>query len=138
MKRFLLLALVLAVAGGGIGFYLWNKPPEGVAKKKPEFSMTPAELLAEYEASEESANARYLGKVLQLNGVIQEIVPGEGLQMQVILETGDLMARVSCVMDEGYEAFLERKLKKGDQVTIKGFCNGMTMDIVLDRCVIIN
>jgi hypothetical protein len=85
MKRFLLLALVLAVAGGGIGFYLWNKPPEGVAKKKPEFSMTPAELLAEYEASEESANARYLGKVLQLNGVIQEIVPGEGLQMKVIL-----------------------------------------------------
>ncbi|HLF62269.1 MAG TPA: hypothetical protein VI603_00850 [Saprospiraceae bacterium] len=138
MKKLFLFALVIAIAGGGIGYYLWNKPPEGVAKKKPDFILTPAELLTDFQNNEEAANAKYLGKVVQLNGTILEIVPGENMEMQVILETGDLMARVSCVMKEDYNTFLERKLKRGDTVTIKGFCTGVIMDVVVDRCVIVN
>lgn len=138
MKKLLLLVLVFAIAGGGIGYYLWNKPPEGVAKKKPDFTLTPAELLADFQNNEESANAKFLGKVVQLKGIIQEIVPGENMEMQVVLETGDLMARVSCVMEEDYNTFLDRKLKKGDTVVIKGFCTGVIMDVVVDRCVIVN
>ena len=138
MKKLFLFALVIAIAGGGIGYYLWNKPPEGVAKKKPDFILTPAKLLTDFQNNEEAANAKYLGKVVQLNGTILEIVPGENMEMQVILETGDLMARVSCVMKEDYNTFLERKLKRGDTVTIKGFCTGVIMDVVVDRCVIVN
>lgn len=137
MKKFLVLVVVFAIVGGGVGYYLWNKPHDSVSKKKPDFTMTPAQLLADFQNDEDAANAKYLDKVIQLNGTILEIVPGEGLAMQVVLETGDLMARVSCVMEEGYAEFLERKLKKGDAVSIKGFCTGMVMDVVVDRCAIV-
>jgi tRNA_anti-like len=137
MKKLLVLALVLAVVGGGIGYYLWNKPHDSVAQKSPDFTMTPEQLLADFQGDEAAANSKYLDKVIQLKGTIQEIVPGEGLEMQVILETGDMMSRISCVMEEDYQHFLERKLKKGDVVTLKGFCTGMTMDVVVDRCVIV-
>lgn len=138
MKRLLIVALVLAVAGGGIGYYLWNKPPAGVSHKKPDFTVTPAELLAEFQSNEESANTKYLGKVVQVNGTILEIVPGEQLQMQVVLETGDFMSRVSCSLEEDRNTFLARKLQKGSAVKIKGECTGILDDIILERCVIVD
>lgn len=137
MKKVILVILLLAVASG-IGYYIYNKPPEGVANKKADYSLSPSELLAEFQKDEEAANAKYLGKVVELKGAILEIVPGEDMEMQLILDTGDIMSRVSCVMDEEYNTFLERKLKSGDTVTIKGFCTGMTMDVVIDRCVIVS
>ena len=137
MKKVILVILLLAVASG-IGYYIYNKPPEGVVNKKADYSLSPSELLAEFQKDEEAANAKYLGKVVELKGAILEIVPGEDMEMQLILDTGDIMSRVSCVMDEEYNTFLERKLKSGDTVTIKGFCTGMTMDVVIDRCVIVS
>ena len=138
MKKLLWFVLICAVAGGGIGYYLWNKAPESVAKKTPDFTLMPKELLVDYEDNEEAANTKYLGKIIQVNGTIEEIVPGDKMQMQIMLETGDMMSRVSCVMEEDTNTFLSRKLKKGDTVTIKGFCTGRIMDIVLDRCVIVS
>lgn len=138
MSRILIIALVLSLGAAGVGYYMYNKPVESVSGKKAVFSVTPAELLAEFQSNEESANAKYLSKVVEVKGMIAEIVPGEDLQMQVILDTGDMMSRVSCVMEEEYKKFLERKLQKGDTVTIKGFCTGMAMDIVIDRCVVVS
>ncbi len=136
MKKLLLLALIIAVAGGGFGYYMWNKAPEGVARKRPEFTVTPAALLADFENNEEVANAKYLGKVVQVKGKILEIIPGEDMVMQVILDTGDLMSRVSCTMEEEHSKFLARNLKKDDMVSIKGFCTGKLDDIIMERCVI--
>jgi hypothetical protein len=138
MRKILFILLFLAVAGGAIGYYMWNKPHASVSGKTPDFSLSPAALLADFQQDEQAANTKYLGKIIQVSGKILEIIPGEELQMQVVLETGDLMSRVSCGLEENHEAFLERGLKKGDPVTIKGFCSGMTLDVVLDRCVIVN
>jgi hypothetical protein len=138
MRRALIILLLLAIAGGGIAYYLWNKAPESAANKKADYTVTPGELLQAFQADEEAANAKYLGKVLEVKGTIAEIIPGEDLEMQVILDTGDIMSRVSCVMEEDYQTFLTRKLKAGDTVTLKGFCTGMAMDIVLDRCVVVS
>lgn len=138
MKKLFLLALIIAIVAGAVGYYMYNKPPEGVSGKKPAYEVTPAALLADFQNNEEAANAKYLGKVVQLNGTILEIIPGEDMVMQVILDTGDLMARVSCMMAEDHNKFLERKLKKGDTVSIKGYCTGVIMDVVVDRCVVVD
>jgi SAM-dependent MidA family methyltransferase len=137
MKKLLFILLFLAVAGGAIGYYLWNKPHASVTNQKADFVLTAPELLEDFQKDENAANARYLGKIVQVSGTILELVPGTGLQMQVVLETGDMMSRISCVLKEDHKAFLERKLEKGDPVTIKGFCTGIAMDVVLDRCVIV-
>lgn len=138
MKKLLLFLLVAVAIGGGIGYYLYNKAPEGVSNKKADHIVTSQILLADFQNDESAANAKYLGKVVQVEGAIQEIIPGEDLKMQVILDTGDMMSGISCMLEEDHTAFLARKLKKGDTVTIKGFCSGVIMDVVLERCVIVD
>ena len=137
MKRILGIVVALALIGGAIGLYLYNKPVQSLANKKPAYSLPAGELLSAFQSDEAKANKEYLGKVIAVTGTIQEIAPGEDMQMQVILDAGDLMSRVSCVMEEPYEQFLKRGLKKGDTVQIKGECTGMAMDVVLDRCVMV-
>jgi hypothetical protein len=142
MKKLLIIVAILAVAGGAIGYYLWNKPTAGAEKKKPDFVMTPSQLLADFVEDEVSANAKYLGKVIQISGMIDEIKPDAGLRMQVVLDTGIPMSSISCVMQEHHDVFLKRNLKKGDTVTIKGFCSGAQADalgaeVILDRCAIV-
>jgi hypothetical protein len=137
MKRILFLVIAVGIIGGAIAFYLYHKPVESVLNKKPAYTLAADQLMAEFQNDETTANEAYLGKVIAVSGIIAEIVPGEELKMQVILETGDMLSRVSCVMEEDYEAFLARGLKKGDTVQIKGFCSGMAMDVVMDRCVIV-
>ena len=135
MKRIILLIVILGAIGGGIGLYMYNKPPDGVAKKHVDHEVTANVLLADFQSNEESANTKYLGKVVQVEGTIQEIIPGDNLQ--VILEAGDIMSRVSCVLEEPQAEFQKRGLDSGDQIKLKGWCTGMTMDVVVDRCVVV-
>lgn len=137
MKKLILPLLVLIAGGVAVGYYMWNKPPATVDRKTPDYTLDSQTLYADFQKNEDTANARYLGKVIQVTGVIQEIVPGEDLRMQVILETGDIMSRINCVMEETHAQFLQRNLKKGDTVTIKGFCTGMLDDVIIDRCIVV-
>lgn len=138
MKKLLLFLLAAAAVGGGIGYYLYNKAPEGVSNKKADHMTTPQALLADFQNDETAANAKYLGKVTQIEGTILEIVPGQDLVMQVVLETGDAMSRVSCTLEEDKDTFLARKLQKGNTVKIKGECTGILDDVIIERAVIVD
>lgn len=138
MKKLLLFLLAAAAVGGGIGYYMYNKAPEGVSNKKADHIVTPQGLLADFQKDEAAANAKYLGKVTQIEGTILEIIPGEDLVMQVVLETGELMSRVSCTLEEDKDTFLARKLQKGNTITIKGECTGILDDVIIERGVIVD
>ena len=47
------------------------------------------------------------------------------------------MTRVSCDLDYLSEHPTLKNYKVGDPIKLKGFGTGMLMDVVLDRCVII-
>ncbi len=137
VKIILLVGLAAAVIGGGYGLYLWNKPHLNVERATPAFVLTAEKLMLDFQDDENNAHTQYAGRVLQVSGVIAEIKPHEDHRMEIILETGDLMSRVSCTMQEKRDDLLERNLSKGDEITLKGLCSGILMDIVLERCVIV-
>jgi hypothetical protein len=54
-------------------------------------------------------------------------------EVNVLLETGDALGAVVCEFEPGTAV----DLKKDAQVTIKGFCAGYNLDVLLQRCAIV-
>lgn len=137
MKKILLAGLVLAVAGIGIGYYMWNKPHQNIAKTKPAHTLAATSLVDAYQADEAAANDKFLGQVIEVSGEVTKVSMNADGTSQVMLKSNDLLASVTGNLQESEASYVE-SLKAGDQVTIKGECTGMLMDVILERCVISN
>lgn len=132
----LLIVFLLALAGGAVGFYLYQKPTPTAAAFHTDHSISASALFIDYETDEAAANERYLGKTLELTGTIREIsIQEETGQATIYLEAGGILGGVSCEMAADQQL---AKAKPGEEVTIKGICSGLLMDVVLNRCVIVN
>lgn len=136
MKKLLLAGLLLLVAGVGIGYYMWNKPHQDMTKAKPIHEVAADALVGEFQADETASNTKYLGKVIQVNGVVREASMNEDGSAQILLESSDLLASVSCNLSAEHADQIAG-LKAGDTVDIKGECTGVLMDVVMERCVIV-
>ncbi|CAN5873449.1 hypothetical protein BH11BAC4_BH11BAC4_05920 [soil metagenome] len=133
LKKILLGMLITAIAGTGYGFYLFNKKPADVRKLTANYELTAATIVAEFNADETAANARYLDKVISTKGIVADVKVDTTGQATVFLDSGDPMAMVTCSF-YSEEAVSAKNLQKGTEVTIKGKCTGKLMDVVLNKC----
>lgn len=134
MKKILLIAGLLAFIGAGAAFFMYNKPHQNIRSAKADFKLTATELFSEYEANEAAANEKYLGKIIEVTGVVQEVKQDEEGRTGVTLEGGGMMFGVICKLDD-FSNPKRTEFAEGEQVTFKGECSGMLMDVVLVRCV---
>jgi hypothetical protein len=133
MKKIIIPLLVLGLIGAGIGYYMYNKPVERLEKKQAEVSVSADQLVSDYETNENEADAKYLGKIVEVNGKVSQITSEEGIN-KVHLETSNPIAAVICDLDKGNEP---GNLKVGDQAKIKGMCSGYLGDVIIDRSSIV-
>ncbi|MDX1477174.1 MAG: hypothetical protein R3301_05680 [Saprospiraceae bacterium] len=134
MKRLIRIALVLAAIGVGVGVYMWNKPHRNIAKAKPARTTTAAALVQTYQDDERAANAQYLGEIIQVSGTVRAVETSDDGTSQILLASDDLMASVSCNLQADQDV---SGINPGDEVTVKGECTGILMDVVVERCVLI-
>lgn len=132
MKRIFIPLLALVLIGGAIGFYLYNKPVESLDHKKPDVVTTADEILADYESDEQAANAKYLGKVVEVSGKVSE-VSTEGEKNKVIFETSNPISLVITELDEGNSV---EGIEPGEHATVKGMCSGYLSDVILVRATV--
>ena len=121
--------------GMGTAYYWYQKPVPSFEGQKADYITTAKELFANYQQDEAKSNELYLGKLVQVDGMVKKLVT-EGDQLSVILESGEMSGGIVCEMDtKVFEQILLPK--EGQAVTMKGECSGMLFDVVLVRCVII-
>ncbi len=131
IKKILGIIVILALIGGAVGWYEYNK----VAAKAEDvkgISIAADKLSKEYVTNEKAADSLYLNKVIEVSGTINEIDTNQDGNLMIVLQTGDPMAGVQCTMrDKGTVA------AKGANITIKGYCsgNGIT-GVSLTQCAI--
>ena len=125
MKKYIYIILVLAIIGGLIGYKMVNKSHVETKGVTAEFVLKPA-----YDLDEAAADTKYLDKILEVKGNVKAINEVEN-GGSISLDTGNDMASVTCEF-ESKDAV--NGIKIGDEVTVKGFCSGKLMDIVLVRC----
>ena len=136
-KRSLVLIIILVVlaAGGVVGYKMWNKPftdpREGDAIK-----VTAVQLFNDFSTNEAAAQKKYVpeklgDKKVEVTGQIAEIGKNQDGEIFYILKTTDEMFGVKCTMDKAEEI---TNAKVGENITLRGFCDGFTTDVNVKRC----
>lgn len=138
MKRRNIVIMVFSVAmimtiGALIMFF---KPHTSVKNEEALFKLSVSELVQAFEEDESKANGIYGGKILEVRGPLKEVIVNDS---STILLMGDStqMAGVSCYLQNDQKN-RSKDLRLGEDVIIKGICNGMLLDVVMDKCLILS
>ena len=129
--RFIFLALAILII---FGIYLYNKPHQNVSRTNPVFAIDAKTLFVAFEDHEEKANEKFLNQVIQVTGVVRELAQDDEGIVRVTLDAGNDFFGVVCELQATSRSTVA-DFKAGQEVTFKGLCTGMSMDVVLIRCV---
>jgi len=131
--------LLIVIIGGSIGIYMYNKPHADISKMTPDFVIEAKLLFEEFESDEQMASQKYIDKVLQVNGTLVEV--NWDTDGSVILSLEDFLFGVSCSIDSSTATttlIAIDKLSPGDQISVKGQCDGMLTDVKLSHCILVD
>lgn len=139
-KRSVLLISILIILVGGsiIAYKMWNKPFKDPLKGDA-IKVTAIQLFNDFSTNEATAQKMYvpqkLGeKKIEVTGQISEIGKNDNGETFYTLKTSDEMFGVKCIMDKGEEI---AGGKAGDTITVRGFCDGYNMDVIINRCKVV-
>lgn len=141
MKPFairIIIALLLGTAAAAfVGYYLYNKPHADLTAKPADAVLTVAALTDAYMSDEAAADKLYLGKTVEVSGVVGLAETTTDGALVVTLTAEGSMASVGCsFLTENAEA--ARALTAGQQVRVVGLVDGFLLpDVKLSRCVLL-
>ena len=134
MKRILIALVTLALIGGGVAYYMWNKPHQNMATAKTDVTIEAGALFEAYNADENACNAKYLDKVIAVSGTVKEVTNDEGT-IKVSLDTGGDFG-VRCELSTT-ATHTRTDFSPGERITVKGTCSGFNFDVQLTNCVVL-
>lgn len=135
MKRLFILLTLLAFSI--IGFYAYKqyyKTHEDLSDVRADYKISAVDLFEAFSDNEPEANTLYIGKVIEVSGIISNMTT-EDTSIKIFLQTDDMLGEVQCEMDSAKDI---SSLQKGGEVFIRGVCSGYLTDVVMNRCVLIN
>lgn len=130
-KRFLVVAAMVLLAAGVVGWVIWNKPHPR-AEDEQASAVAADSLYSAFILDEAAANSRFLNKVLQSEGSAGELSRNQDGQQVLILSVSDPLGGIQCTMRKD-----QPEVRAGQQVRLKGFCNGFTSVVLLSDCVLV-
>jgi len=132
--------LILLLAGAAGGYYAYseyNRKHKDTADLKPDFTASATSLLEEYQKDEKSANTRYLGKVLKVDGLVKELIKDDKGLYTIVLGDTASMSSVRLSMDSIHNE-QAAGLVKGSAAVVKGICTGYNADEMLGSDLMLN
>lgn len=141
VKRLLLSLLIVAAIGGIVIWYIFTERFSDTTDRAAAFNLAAVDLIHEFEAGDSAANAKYAEKIITVTGIISEI---ESADTTVNLKMADTSTGSYIIFAFQKENQPEaKKVKEGEQVSIKGSCSGGAYSNILEteyitfkRCVI--
>jgi hypothetical protein len=113
--------------------YTTFKPHRNVSGDKAEATLSAAGLYHEFQQDESLANKKWVGKVIEVSGIISSV--NESDHYISLNLKGNTDGGINCsVSKKDLEA--GDQFRSGDSVTVKGKCTGFLIDVDLVDCVI--
>jgi hypothetical protein len=143
-KRIIIGGIVLVMLMAAVyGWYQYNRTVQPLSNVDADFSVNATALINEFVSNEDSANKKYLNKILSVKGMIKNVETGSGTGTIVLGDTTDMSA-VRCVLDSSAAHSIADSLQKGRIITVKGAITGFNKDetgmlgsdVQLNRCVV--
>ena len=134
-KRIIIAVIaVVAIAVGFYGLSEYQRGHEEMAGQQAEFTVATDAILAEFKIDNAAANQKYLGKVIEVSGIVASVKSLDDGGTNVVLQEG-----ANCSFQE------EVTLAEGSRVNIKGECAGFMeeemlelLEVNLTRCAIVD
>ncbi|MBX7050818.1 MAG: OB-fold putative lipoprotein [Flavobacteriales bacterium] len=133
-KIILIILLIMGLIGGGTVIYLFNKPHRTAEDEKPFAVVSANDLFVEFSTNESAAFEKYRDKVIQVNGVVEEVKTDASGNTDIVLTTEDILGKVICTLKQGEKA---ESINTGMTVDLKGICNGYLSDVLLNQGVLV-
>ncbi|THU37195.1 hypothetical protein FAM09_19795 [Niastella caeni] len=143
-KRIIIGGIVVVILITAIyAWYEYNRTVQDLSDVRADYSVNATALINEFVSNEDSANKKYLNRILSVKGMIKSVEAGQGGTI-VLGDTSD-MSGVRCVLDSSANT-TAGSLQRGAVVTVKGAITGFNKDetgllgsdVQLNRCVISN
>ncbi|MEM9361048.1 MAG: hypothetical protein AAGA43_00360 [Bacteroidota bacterium] len=112
-----------------------QKPNENSLTTKAELHVTSEDLVTSFLSDEELANATYVEKTIEVEGIVKEVTFLNNRYTVLLQGSGEYMC-IMCDMKEDQIAQVQT-LTKGSSVVLKGICKGFLMDAILLNCVLV-
>ncbi len=144
IKIALIVLLIGAIVGGGVAYYMYNKPHQEVIETKPFATYNAADLVDELARDTATLKQKINGQVIQVNGTVRIVIPDDNGGAVVQLEAGNYgLNDVSLQMDSAYmDGVLT--LPEGKDISVKGIYTGHQYEdaleswtVYLNRCVLV-
>lgn len=140
--RIILAVIILAAAAGVYAWKEFNRKNKDLSDVKPAHSVQATAWIGEFAANDSAANAKYMGQVVSVDGMVRQVEKDEEGKYTVVLgDTAD-MSSIRCAMDSVH-AHHATALKSGQTVKVKGIYidftkddMGLGSDVKMNRCVI--
>jgi len=137
MKKYLKYLVGLLIIGLASGAYMYYKPHQNIKTSKADVNLSAMEVFQAFESDESTANEQYLDKIMAVSGKVRDVSKNEEGIVSVTLDAGQDMFGVICQLDQ-LSKHPREDFPIGEEVSFKGVCTGMLMDVVLVRCVEMN
>ena len=113
----------------------YNKPHKDIRTSKADLTLNAEYLLNQFLEDEDAASKKYADNIILLKGEVFEISTHDGNSV-ITLKNQYSDASIICqlIPEDNINAL---KLKKGQNVTIKGICSGFLLDVIMVRCIIV-
>lgn len=143
LKYWLIALAVAVIAGGAVGWYMFEKPVKNFAESSTDYSLPASTIFAEFALNADAATQKYVSddKVVQISGKLKDIVKNDDSTVTLILDSGTLDGSVSCTFTKENSA---SALKKpiGSEIILKGQCTGfedlINPELIFIRCGLVN
>ncbi len=131
---------ISAVATVGI-WYLASRKFIDTANEQSIYSIRALDLIKEFKKSDSIANIKFAGKIISVNGTVTSV---EAADSTVNIKLADTASGSYAIFNFQQKNIREAKtINQGDNVTVKGYCNGGVYSEILEaefisftRCVL--
>ena len=137
MKKWEIIVAVITILSGIVFGYAWKeyyrKPADTkyLAEQEKIEAMT---LVKEFTSDETTANRLYNDKVVSVKGTVLKI-ENNGDFPRIVLGDETSPEGVICEFEAQHKKEAG-EIRPGQQISVKGICTGMLLDVVLVRCVL--
>ena len=142
IKKQIFIAIgILSLTAGIYGYQEYTRGNKYLAFVEADYILPAIDIIKEFESNENAANAKFLDKIVAVNGEIKGIIRVDEMYYTVIIGGQDNQSSVRCSIDPD-QHIDENRLQTGTFITIKGACTGFNedallgSDVILNRCVI--
>ncbi len=138
MSKILKIGLPLLIVGGLFAFkFMQPKPPLDIHSAPTEVTINAVSLYAEFEGSEMAANATYVGKVIEVSGILSAVEKSDAGGYVLNLKADSPLGQITCNLAPKEKIFSEATAIN-QVVTVKGVCTGYLFDVVIDNATIVS